>query len=80
MNWPVALFRLWVLATAIWAGTVIWRHDIGCLRSHGWTGFNQAGCNGGQPSPWPEFLLPPIIVLIVGYGLLWVLKGLRAKL
>jgi hypothetical protein len=60
--------RLWVLGTVLWSGYTLWLFN--------WT--------VGNPGPfyivWPLWTLAPALaVLLLGYGVRWVVHGFRAS-
>jgi hypothetical protein len=82
MNLQRGLFRLWLLLSVLWVGFMVWVHEPPCL--FGKYSRNPYCAFSSPVNPASEYLSfaagalgPPIAILLLGYSLLWVLKGFR---
>ena len=62
-NWKRRLFRAWLVLSVTWIGFMLWITQVVPPAE----GF------------WPFTLSIPIIILLLGYGLLWASKGFRSN-
>jgi hypothetical protein len=85
MNWSRGLFRLWLVLSVLWIGRILWIREQ-CFYGP-WIGRQEPDlwwCKDPMADPVASYLEeittslgPPIVVLALGYALLWSLKGFR---
>lgn len=83
-NWKRGLFRLWLLASFLWAGYWLYNLQLSCAF------WFAPWCESPAHVDWPNgsmalglallLLSGPVLMLLLGLGVIWALKGFRARL
>jgi hypothetical protein len=82
MNWRRGLFRLWLVASAVWIARTFWWREACLIPS--WLGGGGWWCNDAVVDPIGEnlksvalILGPPAAAFLAGLVSVWVLNGFR---
>lgn len=83
VNWQRGLFRLWLLASFLWAGYWIYRLQLSCAF------WFAPWCDSPAHVDWPNgsmalglaliLLSGPVLLLAAGLGAIWAVRGFRAR-
>lgn len=83
IDWRRGLIRLWVLASFLWAGYWLYELQLACAF------WFAPWCEAPAHVDWPNrsmalglaliLLSGPILVLLLGFGIIWAIKGFRAR-
>jgi hypothetical protein len=87
MNWRRGFIRAWTIGSLCWIAYWIWRSDLPCLLG----AYSAPWCASDNPFAdiplmphvyfnWALLILGvPILALLLGFGVSWVLSGFRPR-